>query len=39
MSDRVALFQSIGLTEQKSKETVKNQSIANKLELIVLKVS
>jgi len=39
MGDQVALFQSIGLTEQKSKETVKNQNIAKKLETIVTKAN
>lgn len=38
-TDRLTLFQSIGLTEQKAKETIKNQNIANKLELVVTKAT
>jgi len=36
-TDQISLFQSIGLSEQKSKETAKNQKVANKLESIVKK--
>ncbi|XP_057296066.1 glutamine--tRNA ligase-like isoform X2 [Hydractinia symbiolongicarpus] len=36
MVDRVKLFQTIGLTKQKSEETVKNKALSTKLESIVL---
>lgn len=36
MVDRVKLFETIGLTKQKSEETVKNKALSTKLESIVL---
>ncbi|KAK3753996.1 hypothetical protein QZH41_009249 [Actinostola sp. cb2023] len=36
MSDRLSLFQAIGLSEQKAKETIKNEGLSQKLESIVL---
>ena len=38
MSDRLSLFQAIGLSEQKAKETIKNEGLSQKLESIVLQV-
>lgn len=38
MVDRITLFQSIGLNEQKAKETVKNKSLAERLETVIKKV-
>ena len=35
MENRLKLFQDIGLSEQKAKETAKNEKLANNLELIV----
>ena len=37
-ADRLALFQGIGLTEQKAKETIKNKALADKLENVIMKV-
>lgn len=37
-ADRLALFQGIGLTEQKAKETIKNKALADKLENAIMKV-
>jgi len=37
-AEQITLFQSIGLSEQKSKETVKNQKVASRLQTIVDKV-
>ena len=39
MSTRVDLFQSIGLSEQKAKETLKNEALAKHLEDVVTAVS
>ena len=39
MSSRIDLFQSIGLGEQKAKETLKNEALAKHLENIVTVVS
>ena len=39
MIDRLTLFQSIGLSEQKSKETIKNEALAKRLETIIEVVS
>ena len=38
MVDRLTLFQSIGLSEQKSQETIKNEGLAKRLEAIVTEV-
>ena len=35
MEDRLKLFQEIGLSEQKAKETVRNEKLASNLEVIV----
>ncbi|EDO40014.1 predicted protein [Nematostella vectensis] len=35
MADRLSLFQSIGLSQQKAKETMKNEALSQKLEKIV----
>ena len=37
-ADRLALFQGIGLTEQKAKETIKNKALADKLENVIMEV-
>jgi len=37
MADRLSLFQGIGLTEQKAKETIKNKALADRLENLVSK--
>ena len=39
MSTRLDLFQSIGLSEQKAKETLKNEALAKHLEDVVTAVS
>ena len=39
MSSRLEIFQSIGLSEQKAKETSKNENLAKHLEDIILEVS
>ena len=39
MSSRLDLFQSIGLSEQKAKETLKNEALASHLENVVTTVS
>ena len=39
MSTRIDLFQSIGLSEQKAKETLKNEALASHLENVVTTVS
>jgi hypothetical protein len=39
MSTRLDLFQSIGLSEQKAKETLKNEALATHLENVVTAVS
>lgn len=36
--DRLTLFQSIGLSEQKSRETIKNEALAKRLETIIAEV-
>lgn len=38
MSDRLSLFQAIGLSEQKAKETIKNEVLSAKLETVVKQV-
>ena len=38
MSDRLSLFQAIGLSEQKAKETLKNDGLSTKLETVVKQV-
>ncbi len=38
MTDRLALFQEIGLSEQKAKETIKNAKVAEQLETIINQV-
>lgn len=38
-ADRLKLFQRIGLTEQKAKETIKNKSLADKLENVIVKAT
>ena len=38
MENRLKIFQEIGLSEQKAKETVKNEKLAAQLEAIVGKV-
>ena len=38
MENRLKIFQEIGLSEQKAKETVKNEKLAAQLETIVGKV-
>ncbi|XP_065673354.1 glutamine--tRNA ligase isoform X2 [Hydra vulgaris] len=37
MNNYIVLFQSIGLTEQKAKETIRNESLTKKLESIIYK--
>lgn len=37
--DDVELFQSIGLSEQKAKETLKNKQVSNNLRLAIIEVS
>lgn len=37
--DDVKLFQSIGLSEQKAKETLKNKQVSNNLKLAIIEVS
>lgn len=37
--DDVKLFQSIGLSEQKAKETLKNKQVSNNLKLALTEVS
>ena len=37
--DLVKLFAGIGLSEQKAKETVKNENLASDLKLVIEKVS
>jgi hypothetical protein len=38
MADRLSLFQTLGLSQQKAKETIKNEALSQKLESIVLQV-
>ena len=38
MENRLKLFQDIGLSEQKAKETAKNEKLASNLELLVNQV-
>lgn len=37
--DDVKLFQSIGLSEQKAKETLKNKQVSNNLKLAITEVN
>lgn len=37
--DEAKLFQSIGLSEQKAKETIKNKQVSNNLKLAIIEVS
>lgn len=37
--DDIELFQSIGLSEQKAKETLKNKQVSNNLKLVITEVS
>ena len=38
-NDVVELFTSIGLSEQKAKETLKNEAVSNKLKEVIIEVS
>lgn len=38
MEDTLALFQSIGLSEAKAKDTVKNAAVSNSLRALILEV-
>lgn len=39
VKDDIQLFESIGLSEQKAKETLKNKQVSNNLKLAIIEVS